>query len=303
MKRGRPFAATWNAAAKYCRLVRSKVWPRVSKAAKGVTWVAGLGAAILVIFNWLPPVYEHFNWRQIEYDLLDRVRAGNHSAYVDSVLGQPAVVKTFDHAPGLTENIYLRRDHYVMTVVDEGQRVVLYSVLSCSPDFSPSFRTPLGSQMRLQSVPLAEAETSPANPEADAELNDRTVTYIPALTVSSPGQFIETGVVSGANQARAQSWFVGVNSACGDTDGFGSEHPIGPFLSDLPEEARMHRQHVAANFYAETASGVEVWLHESGNLVFGSNEDPEHGYTGILVSPFHFDLPTPNYSRESTRRF
>ncbi len=285
------------------QFARKKIWPSVAKAAKGIIWITGLVAGLSAMILWFPAAYNQIMWRQVEYDLLETIHAGNNSAYVDDILGQPTIVKDLKQTPGLIENIYIRRDYYVMTVTNEAQRVLLYSVLSCSPDFAPSFRTPLGSRARLQSVPLAASETYQGQSDHDIDLNKRGVTYMPASTVSSLGQFIETADLVGSNAARTQFWFVGVNSACGETTGFGSEPFSDLDVDSLPEEVNKNRQRLAANFYAETATEVEVYLSAEGNLSLGGEYPIDGEYTGLFVSPFHFDLPSQDEWRTSTRTF
>ncbi|MFB2598178.1 ETEC_3214 domain-containing protein [Herbiconiux sp. P17] len=269
---------------------------------KAITWCAGLLAAISALVLFVPNAVNTVFWRPVEYDLLNRIHAGDSTEFVTSLLGQPALVEGIAGGSGLTQSVYLRRDHSVMTVADDAGRVVLYSVLSCDPEFAPTFTTPIRSTVRLQDRPLREAETV-RNASADEMLNDRQVVAVPPLSVSSLDQLIEVGIQSGSNAARTQSWFVGINGACADTVVLAEDLPLD---SNQPTDASIAalRSSTAANFYAETATEVEASIQPTGEIALGPYTGvPLADHLDLYVSPHVFDLPIDRVDRSGTRTF
>ncbi|MCS5720003.1 hypothetical protein N1027_17870 [Herbiconiux sp. CPCC 205763] len=268
---------------------------------KAVTWCAGLLAAISALVLFVPNAVNTIFWRPVEYNLLSQIHAGDSADFVTSLLGQPALVQSVPGA-GLTQSIYLRRDHSVMTVADDAGRVVLYSVLSCDPEFMPTFTTPIRSTVHLQDRALGEAENVGSAP-ADEVLNSRQLVAVPPLSVSSPAQVAEVGIQSGSNAARTQSWFVGVNGACADLDVLAADLPL---AGEQPTDASIAavRSSTAANFYAETATEVDARLDEFGEIALGPYTSvPLDKALGLYVTPHLFDLPIDRLDQAGTRTF
>lgn len=168
-------------------------------------------------------------------------------------------------------------------------QAVVFSVMSCRPDFAPAFDTPYGSRVTLQDRPLSRAE-SLDDPIADEEVNSsRWLTYVPWITGSSPNQFIESGPDTRSYVTSGKNYFVGVNGACADTDRLGLSTTYSGNLKDAPVEVALWRQRIGANFYAETYGLPSAHVDESGALVISSSINNED--TSINVTPYQLDLP------------
>jgi hypothetical protein len=273
---------------------------------KSLTWVVGLVAAVSAILIWFPTIQSQLAWRQVEYSKIAQLHAGESVAFVTGVLGKPAIVHGFGSAPKLIESLYLRRDYNVMVLGDAAGRAVILSVMSCDKDFQPSFQTPGGTTITLQKAPLNRAEVSdiPAQKHRTAEINDeRRLVYAPAFTGSSLDQAIETGAGSGTDAARTQSWWVGVNGACGSTAALATANISGATKASVPAVAA-YRKHTAANFYAESAVAVDAEITSEGNLYLDQyGAKPEDGDTDVFVTPFSFDMPIASLNHGGTRTF
>ena len=185
----------------------------------------------------------------------------------------------------------------MLAVTNASDEVVLLSVTSCDPSFSPRFTSPLGTEVELQSRPLAEAER-PDSPTPGWDDN-RALSYAPWSTASSVAQLVEEGAAT-RNARPGRAYYVGANAVCADLDslGLGTEPWFGA-LRDAPAVVRAARSGIAANFYAETVD-LEVSLDENGQL--GVLQDGVR-VRGLFASPHHFDLPLDLHSPGGTRRF
>ncbi|MGF6884634.1 hypothetical protein ABIA39_007186 [Nocardia sp. GAS34] len=101
---------------------------------------------------------------------------------------------------------YIRREHFVDIIVDSASRVEAYSVVSCSPDFTPTLTAPDGSIVSLNSTPLAHAQTATgetSDETTDSLNNGRYLSYFPGKSGTSTTVvfrcfvivFVDSGVV------------------------------------------------------------------------------------------------------------
>jgi len=278
-------------------------WQRTSVAGHLVTraliGVAGLASALVLIVGFGPQAYQSVFWRDVEYAQLGELHAGNSLDFVIDQLGRPAFVKQLEIG-SLTfqQHIFARREHLVMAVTDQADEVVLLSVLSCSPDFAPAFLSPVGTTVRLQSVPLGRAIQG--DPESGWVADEhRRISYVPWSTASSMNQLVEEGAAV-SNASRGRAYFVGVNGACAELDSLGlGQEPFAGELSAAPDPMAAARDKIAANFYAETVD-LEASLGENAQLdILVAGE----AWLGLVVSPYHFDLPLGLLTPTGTRRF
>lgn len=244
-----------------------------------------------------PQAYSSFFWREVEYKRLAALHAGFNVDAIYQELGQPSIKKAVS-GTGYTESIFLRKEHIVMTISDPSDSVVMYSVLSCDPDFQPTFETEARTFIRLQSVPMSETELDAT--QGTTERNDeRIVTYVPGLTVSSPDVLVEQDPQLMSNAMRNRGYFVGISGACADLSGGGANIYQGSLLK-APSSVMDLRRRTAADFYAESY-GVFGTVGELGAL---SVSDESGKSTGeIPVTPFHFDLPQKAADRNGTQVF
>ena len=267
----------------------------VSKALVG--FAASLSAIVLVL-GLGPQAYHTVFWREAEYATLRQLHPGNSLTYLVARLGEPSFVKPVHNSRiPLTQHVFERRDHLVMAVTNSTGEVVLLSVLSCSPDFAPTFTSPVGTSVRLQSVPLASAITG--DPSGWASEEYRKVSYMPWLTAASMNQMVEEGAAV-SNASRGRAYYVGVNGLCADLDSLamGADPYTGP-LQEAPSAMQRARGKIAANFYAETVD-LEVALADNAQLDVQVYDTVE---TGLVISPYHLDLPLSLSRPSGTRRF
>ncbi|HET7724483.1 MAG TPA: ETEC_3214 domain-containing protein [Propionibacteriaceae bacterium] len=267
----------------------------VSKALVG--FAASLSALVLVL-GLGPQAYQTVFWREAEYAKLQQLHPGNSLTYLVAQLGEPSFVKPVHNSRiPLTQHVFERRDHLVMALTNATGEVVLLSVLSCSPDFAPTFTSPVGTTVRLQSVPLSAAITGDAEGWASDEY--RRVSYMPWLTASSMNQMVEEGAAV-SNASRGRAYYVGVNGLCADLDSLGlGEDPYSGSLKEAPDSMQRARSRIAANFYAETVD-LEVALRDNAQLDVRVYDTVE---TGLVVSPYHLDLPLSLTKTAGTRHF
>lgn len=260
---------------------------------KIVVALSAFVAAIVFFISFWPTAYATIFWREIEYDILHELNAGNNFDYVVEKLGTPAFASAIGGFDGdLTEYIFQRRGYFVMTVTDSVNSVVLLSVLSCDPAFAPTFAD---GDIRLQSVPLSEADVLLSANES------MPILVAPRVTASSAGQIVEE-LRPAANATGVRAQYVGVNSLCADFDALdlGGESFAGP-LKESPASIANARDHIAANFYAETA-GVEVTLSEDGSGSLSILRDGEW-VSGVFATPLGAKLPHDLEHLEGTRTF
>jgi hypothetical protein len=260
--------------------------------------VAGFASALVLVLGLGPQAYRAVFWRDAEYELLAGLHAGNSLTYLIGQLGEPAFVKPALAGTELTQHIFVRRDYLVMAVTS-GDEVVVLSVLSCNAAFAPQFVTPRGTLLTLQARPLETAETGRDSPGTGVETGSRLVSFAPASTASSVDQLILEGAAV-SNASRGRAFYLGVNGACADTEalGAGNDAYFGD-LADGPDTLKGAPGRSGANFYAETMD-LEVALDENAQarvLVEGQWRG------GLMLSPYHFDLPTALVVRDGNRRF
>ncbi len=260
--------------------------------------VAGFASALVLVLGLGPQAYRAVFWREAEYQLLSGLHAGNSLTYLVGQLGEPAFVKPALAGTQLTQHIFVRRDYLVMAVTSGDEAVVL-SVLSCDPAFAPTFVTPNRTVAQLQARPLSGAETSRTSPGETVGTASRLLSSAPWLTASSVNQVVEEGAAV-SNASRGRAFYLGVNGACADLDslGLGTEPYFGT-VTEAPVTLQDGRNRTGANFYAETVD-LEVAL--------GANSQAQvlqdgQWYSGLFLSPHHFDLPTALLTPEGTRRF
>jgi hypothetical protein len=78
-------------------------------------------------------VVELFSNR-VEYGTLERIHVGNSTSYVESILGDPQVVRSIDD--GVTAK-YFHSSKYLLTLFDRDGRVEAFTVLALQDGFSP----------------------------------------------------------------------------------------------------------------------------------------------------------------------
>lgn len=248
------------------RHVHSVWWPRIRSAGKGITGLSGLGAAIVAIAAWYPMANDHLHPELKEYENLKALYVGASVSLFDSKLGAPSIVKAVPGEPEMTERMYVKPDYVVETVATREGQTKLFSVLSCNPDFRPSFEF-LGSRVTLQDKPLADQKPFGRPPSE--------LFYEVPQTVSSPEFYFElTADTSGASHNRGSGY--GVNGAC--SKDLPSVDYAGP-VADAPQEINVFRERVPANFYVES---LDRSLSNSSNPSLGPF---------LLVTPYFEDLP------------
>jgi hypothetical protein len=243
-------------------------WPKLKTLGKGITGLAGFGAAIVAIFAWFPMARDFVNPNFKEYENLKTLYVGASVSHFDSTLGPPSIVKAIPGETGTMERLYVKKDYVVETLATADGQTKLYSVLSCNSDFKPSF-TFLDSKITLQDKPLAAQMPFGRPPEW--------LYYEPPSTVSSPTFYFEmTAEISGASRNRGSGYGVNsVDGACGDLPAQGYEGPP----DKAPQEISDYRAKALPNFY------VETWDRTIRDL------SVEMGNPYLLVTPFHEDVP------------
>jgi hypothetical protein len=241
------------------------LWPRAKAIGKGITGLAELGAAAVVILAWFPQAVDTICPNLKEYKTLDTLYAGASVAQFDAKLGPPSIIKAVPAKSGITERLYVKKDYVVETLATEEGQTTMYSVLSCDSNFKPTFKS-FGSEITLQDKPLAA--TSPPG-QQPIELH-----YEKPTLVGSATYYFELYTdTSGASHGRGSG--SGVNGVCGklpDADDYS-----GP-ASLAPEKINDYRMSTPANFYVE------------------STEQSIRNGADNLVTPFHEDLP-PNWHK------
>jgi hypothetical protein len=247
-------------------------WPRTKTAGKGVIGVAGLGAAVVAIYAWFP-LARDTAWPELkEYATLESLYAGASVTFFDDTLGPPSIIHALSGENGLTERLYVKKDYIVTTLATPDGQTKLYSVLSCSPAFKPSFDF-RGNKITLQDKPLAAQMPSDRPPAA--------LYFVQPTTVSSPTFFFElTEYTSNASGNRGSGY--GVNGSCknlpstaGGDMAPGYEGPP----AQAPREISDYRSRTSANFY------VELWDRSLANV------DNKFVIPFDLVTPSREELP------------
>jgi hypothetical protein len=140
--------------------------------------IAGLITAATLLVQFAPGVWDKIFWRRVEYSILSQLHAGYSIDYVKAKLGEPALVDTSPMTPGYRALTFIRHDYFVQTIVNGSGRIEALTIVSCSPDFKPTFNAPDQSQVTLQAVPLAEVEAISRDTSINKSINDdRTLQY------------------------------------------------------------------------------------------------------------------------------
>jgi hypothetical protein len=246
---------------------RGAWWPRAKTAAKAITGLSGLLAAIVAIYAWFP-LARDTAWPELkEYETLESLYVGASVSLFDGKLGPPSIIKAVPGETGITERLYVKKDYIVETLATPEGQTKLYSVLSCSPNFKPSFEF-FGSKVTLQDKSLVAQGPSD---------RPRELYYQRPATVSSPTFYFElTTETSGASHNRGSGYGVNsVNGACGDLPA--QDYEGAP--AEAPQEIDDYRAKTPPNFY------VESWDRSIRDTTI--NVVSPFG----LVTPYHEDLP------------
>lgn len=250
-------------------------WPRAKTAAKGITGLAGLGAAIVAIFAWFPLAQDAV-WPELEeYETLSSLYAGASVSLFDGELGPPSIVEVLPGEAGLTERLYVKKDYIVGTLATSEGDTRLYSVLSCNPSFKPTFQF-FDSRIILQDKPLS-AQMSSERPPSH-------LYYVAPGTVSSQLLFFELiTATSNATDRRGSGY--GVNGVCGELPT--TSNPAGSSVLDYfgppdqaPREIQDYRAKTPVNFYVEFRD-VDLAEEARGSFVLPF----------VYVTPNHSELP------------
>lgn len=279
--------------------------------------VAALLAAWLVVKDAVQQANGAVQWRDAEYRKLRSIHAGYELDFVQDVLGLPAQVNELG-TTGLTERVFVRRDHFVQVVTSQAGRVLMYTVTSCDPDFQPTFDAEPHTEAQLQRQSLSDVPV--LDPEIERERagygdgthlfaeNLRSLNYRTGVTGSTPENYWEwTGPSSNMSQLR--SYFVGVNPLC-LTDSQRASVPDRPYsggVNGAPKEVLLFRDRVAANTYAETAPPLTPVISHLGRVLLPSQgydsdcKKDESDCQAVAVGPSGFELPPSLIGQGSTR--
>lgn len=138
--------------------VWEKCWMGARLAVRSLLAVAGLITAATLLVQFAPSAWERIVWRPAEYSMLSQLHAGYSIDYIKAKLGEPALVDSSPRIPDYRALTFVRRDYFVQAIVSESGRVEALTTVSCSPDFTPTFKAPGQKQIVLQAAPLAQAE-------------------------------------------------------------------------------------------------------------------------------------------------
>ncbi|MBU3067265.1 hypothetical protein KO481_37815 [Nocardia sp. NEAU-G5] len=286
------------------------IWTPFNFGIKAVLTISGLIAAVTLILQFAPTVWHKYNWRPVEYAQLNSLHAGENLEYFESKLGPPTL--TYSEGPaaqGWRQMTYMRREHFVDIIVDSASRVEAYSVVSCSPDFTPTLTAPDGSIVSLNSTPLAHAQTATdetTDETTDSLNNGRYLSYFPGKSGTSLNSYLEAGPANGSEAANEWSFYVGISALCLATwkhpDIFGKIRDYKGRVLDAPPEVKNIREKVAANLYAETAPSSSLVMIDDGRLTFSANSSQKYPEPGFYVGPFWMFIPG-GINREGTKIF
>lgn len=252
---------------------RQAWWPRVRAVGKGITGLAGLGAAIVAIYAWFPLARDSA-WPELkEYETIKPLYAGASVHLFEGQLGPPSIVRVIPGESGLTQRLYAKKDYVVQTLATAEGETKLYSVLSCKPNFKPAFQF-FNIHITLYDDPLS-SQMPPDRPPSYLH-------YLQPRTVSSQKMFFEL-ITSTSNATDQRGAGYGVNGVCQDlpTSSSGGSAPdySGP-PDQAPPEIRDYRERTPPNFYVEFRDlELAPETYESFVLPFG------------YATPSHVELP------------
>lgn len=215
-------------------------WVITVAVAKGIVGLTGFMAALVAIFAWLPLARDSLDPTLKEYETLKALYAGASVSFFDAKLGPPSIVKPVPLERGMMERLYVKKDYVVETVATPEGKTTLFSVLSCSRSFKPTFPTQAGTPITLQDKPLA------------ALMPGRTpaMLFYRVPGTGGPAFFFEMITdAMGASGYRGSGY--GVNGRCENLP----SHDVDDFagsVADAPQGITEYRATTPANFYVET---------------------------------------------------
>jgi hypothetical protein len=223
----------------------------------------GIPTALVTFFALFPQAWELTHQRVTNYEILRHLHAGYSIDKFTSELGEATLLT---ENGGLTQYTFLGDEFAVTASAKQSGAVVAFGVLACNPDFRPSFTTPGGTTITLNSAPLSQAETLTPVGEELVGMGDHTASddvlriarfYVPNLTRGSDNLALEPGLNSSAGSV-GNPYAMGVSEACGESVVYADLDDLGPNY-EPSEEARASiqafRERVAPNFYAESVFG------------------------------------------------
>lgn len=280
------------------RVTSAPARPRTAKwrtTVETVLFIIGIPTALVTFVALLPQAWEFTHDRAHQYALVRSLHAGYTIDKFTSELGEP----TLSTANGaLTQYTYLGDEFAVTASADETGSVIAFGLLACHPDFRPTFDTPGGTTVRLNSAPLAEAETMTprgrdisvgAAPRDDPLAIARF--YTPNLSPGSDNIVVEPGLNSQAG-STSRPYVLGASEVCGTIDETWFSSPGALGADDEPTETGLverFRSRVAPNFYGEAVFGDIV--QTSYGACFAPNDNPAacaRPVVGRLDLPFSF---------------
>jgi len=283
--------------------------------------VAAIVGAAIVVFDAVGNLRHTVQWRNGEYARVTSIHAGYNFAFVESKLGFPTETRALGRT-GFVERIFQRRDSFEQVVTDPTNRVVLYSVTSCSPQFQPTFEPGPGTEVRLQDHRLSDLPTGSSKTVEAFMFTDKEVTlgYTGGDTVSTPETFWEwTGPASNATDAR--SYFIGLNPLCLSRDQEEEAFQSSPTVPDVfqgsprkaPKLVTDVRNAFAANTYAETVDPLTPITAPLNQVVVAKSipdqlacsttgADPKGRCSTVTIGAFVIDLPPGLANQGSTRK-
>ncbi|MDD1476471.1 ETEC_3214 domain-containing protein [Arthrobacter sp. H16F315] len=285
------------------KFVIERALPASKVFVKLVLGISAFGVALITIFAWWPLAKDTLFPFEKDYKKLAELGAGFSTDHFSEMLGAPTTLKQVSSNPALKQINYINKDYIVTTVADDSGRTLLFSVLSCNPDFHPRFTAPDKTELQLQMEPLELI--APRNLNHD-------LYYKPGSTGSSVDQLVELGDPTTTTANRLRAYAYGVNGACGPTrlerpDGIHELDYSGP-INEAPDDVKDFRRDLAANFYTETV-GWDLRLVDPGALkvsaidsASGLNVQPQTTDT-VPLSPLRFDLPTYFINPKGTKTF
>lgn len=255
------------------------------RASKTILWVAGFGAAIATIVGWTQLAIAAANPHAEAYASLNRLGVAVTVDHFVAVLGEPAAVTHIEEIASdgqttaytdLDRQVFLQDDFIVSILSDERGEVQQYTVLSCDPTFQPTFRTPLGSTVRLNSQAMSEADTASAEPEK--------VYVTTGGTASTPVQLLDVMRAAGDAPTRYRGYGLGISELCVEfamPEG-GLVAEFEGDLDELGESGATLRTTAPANYYVEIGMSYSL-VSDGVRFVVPPQESIPTGY---LVETF-----------------
>ncbi|WEO76358.1 hypothetical protein BJQ94_13415 [Cryobacterium sp. SO2] len=270
--------------------------------AQVIGFAAATIASIIAIGAWLPDAIENVFPRQPLYAKLAAIHVGYAEDFLVESLGTPTTTTPLSGDLGWRQLVFIRDEFAVGATINDADQIVIYSVLSCSPDFEPTFTAPDSRTIQLPAGNLASTGASDAAVESD-----RSLVYITGGTGGSIDQLVELGGPS-SFATREQSYLLGVSADCGSVRFFEpqGESSYTGFASDGPGRLQEYRRDTPPNFYTEIAAlpfpliqrtGLPYAFNEVGSLEFFPNGEAEESIA-TTATIWRWDLP-PSWARKA----